>query len=426
MRIESSEIGLSAQHALTEQHTRHEELTVGVRAAGEWEPTTVRTRERAVLPSGPARSSLLDEYVGGLDADLARRIASGGATTGGIDPALLKRAAAFGHGLPAPEVLDQALADLVDGMDLVQQVVSGMLPTSSSSMPAFLAQVPPGEQLKMELIRSAVAAFSGHELTLFDPASMEVAPQDVSATETGTKLMPEFPPEHEPPAAEAAPAPGLVYTYRDTHVERETTQFQARGVVHTADGEQIDIDVSLTMDRSLVREAEGEVRLGGALEDPLVVNFSGSAAELTQRRFAFDLDTDGEQEQIHFVGRGSGFLAYDRNANGVVDDGGELFGPTSGQGFAELAAHDDDGNGFIDEGDSVYSGLRIWEKDEAGNDHLVALGDRGVGAIYLGHIDTPFEVQRADGQLQGVVRSSGIYLREEGGAGTVQQLDLVV
>jgi hypothetical protein len=49
-----------------------------------------------------------------------------------------------------------------------------------------------------------------------------------------------------------------------------------------------------------------------------------------------------------------------------------------------------------------------------------------VGAIYLGHVTTPFAVKDQANQLQAEVRSSGVYLREDGTAGTVQQLDLVV
>lgn len=95
-------------------------------------------------------------------------------------------------------------------------------------------------------------------------------------------------------------------------------------------------------------------------------------------------------------------------------------------GFAELSTHDEDQNLWIDENDSIYSRLRVWSKDLQGNDQLIALGQRGVGAIYLGHATTPFEVKDDENQLQAVVRSSGIYLNEDGSGGTVQQVDLVV
>lgn len=67
---------------------------------------------------------------------------------------------------------------------------------------------------------------------------------------------------------------------------------------------------------------------------------SRPAASLTERDFAFDIDLDGHADQIAFVGTGSGFLALDRNGDGEINDGSELFGPESGDGFAELAAYD--------------------------------------------------------------------------------------
>jgi hypothetical protein len=202
--------------------------------------------------------------------------------------------------------------------------------------------------------------------------------------------------------------------------------FEAEGVVRTADGQEIAIDVSLSMSREFMQETSLDVMMEETVKDPLAINFEGSAAELTQRKFDFDLDMDGSADQISFVGPGSGFLALDQNGDGAVNDGSELFGARTGNGFTELAAYDDDGNEWIDEGDSVYEGLRIWEKDSEGNDRLMALGKRGVGAIFLGHTNTPFQMKDENNQLQGIVRSSGVFLSESGSVGTVQQLDLVV
>jgi hypothetical protein len=47
--------------------------------------------------------------------------------------------------------------------------------------------------------------------------------------------------------------------------------------------------------------------------------------------------------------------------DGRVNDGRELFGPITGDGFAELAAYDDDGNNWIDENDGIYDNLSIVE-----------------------------------------------------------------
>ncbi len=93
--------------------------------------------------------------------------------------------------------------------------------------------------------------------------------------------------------------------------------------------------------------------MGAVLKDPLVINFSGTSTELTERKFYFDIDADGTFDQIHFVKPGSGFLALDNNYDGTINDGSEMFGTQPGDGFGDLAVCDDDGNGFIDNGDSV-------------------------------------------------------------------------
>ena len=149
-------------------------------------------------------------------------------------------------------------------------------------------------------------------------------------------------------AAQQAPnRGGIAYDYYESHYESEHTQFQAQGVVHTADGKEIAIDLSLSMSREFLSETRLSIRAGEALKDPLVVNFGGTAAELTQRSFSFDIDADGRSDQIAFVKPGSGFLALDKNRDGQINDGKELFGAISGDGFSDLAAYDDDGNHWI-------------------------------------------------------------------------------
>jgi hypothetical protein len=196
-------------------------------------------------------------------------------------------------------------------------------------------------------------------------------------------------------------------------------------VIRTADGKEVQFDLQLSLSREFLLEHEGRLRIGPPLKDPLVVNYAAPSAQLTPTKFEFDIDSDGTPDQISFTGPGSGFLALDRNGDGEIGDGSELFGAASGSGFEELALLDSDGNGFIDAADPVYQNLRIFSKDAQGNSVLTALGQLGIGAIYLGRAATPFEL-KADGQTLGRIDSTGIFVSEEGRAGTVQQVDLAV
>ncbi|WP_421071063.1 hypothetical protein [Pelotomaculum propionicicum] len=219
---------------------------------------------------------------------------------------------------------------------------------------------------------------------------------------------------------------GLEYNYHESYYEQEKMSFAAQGIVRTADGREIDFSVNLKMSHEFASRLDINIRAGDAAIDPLVINLNGNAPELTDTKYSFDIDCDGLEDQISFVGPDSGFLALDINEDGQINNGGELFGPGSGDGFAELAQYDEDGNGWIDEADSIYSRLRIWTKDSEGKDVLFALGQKGVGAIFLGSTGTPFEIKDEENNLDGVVRNSGVFLYESGLAGTVQQIDLAV
>lgn len=209
--------------------------------------------------------------------------------------------------------------------------------------------------------------------------------------------------------------------------EAEYTAYRAAGVARTADGREISFGVTVEMSRAFCQKYESLVQEPYICTDPLVINLDAGAASVTDQKFLFDLDADGKEEMISFAGQGSGFLALDKNGDGKINDGSELFGTKSGNGFADLAKYDRDGNGWIDEGDDVFDSLKIWTKDEAGRDRLIGLKEAGVGAIYLGYTDTQFSLNnRETNQTNAVIRSTGIYLRENGGMGTVQHVDLAV
>lgn len=208
--------------------------------------------------------------------------------------------------------------------------------------------------------------------------------------------------------------------------EEEHTRFSAQGKVLTSDGREIDIELDVGMSRKF--ESTELAQSIKVLKDPLVVNFDGPAVALDDHRtFMFDIDMDGEEDQLAQLKTGSGFLALDKNGDGIINDGSELFGAQSGNGFVDLAEYDEDGDGFIDEDDSVFNQLRIWVPGDDGESELFALLDKDVGAVHLNHVETEFALNRmADNENMGYVRSSGVFLKESGGVGSVQQIDLSV
>ena len=209
-----------------------------------------------------------------------------------------------------------------------------------------------------------------------------------------------------------------------THNESEYTTFQSTGLAITEDGRQINFGVELSMSRSFSAKFESLTAETFIMTDPLIINIDNKYAGLSDVKFKFDLDNDGRQEDISFAGEGSGFLALDKNGNGKIDNGSELFGTASGNGFADLAAYDDDGNFWIDENDEIYSKLKVWTKDADGNDRLIDLKEADVGAIYLGSASTEFSLKDGSHSTLGAIRRTGIYLKESGDVGTIQHVDI--
>ena len=260
---------------------------------------------------------------------------------------------------------------------------------------------------KLALVKAIVERLLGHSITLLSSG-------DIAATAVA---------EGSPAPGANAPAGGFAYSRSETLERTEVASFDAAGTVRTADGREIAFQLSLSMAR-FERETRSVSLQAGAAKDPLVVNFGADAASLRSQRFSFDLQGNGQAVDMPLLGQGSGFLVLDALDGGRVASGRQLFGPASGDGFADLAAYDSDANGWIDEADPVFSRLGVWTPDAAGGGAVRSLIAAGVGALGLDRVATPFALK--DGAELGAVRSSGVYLREAGGAGTLQQVDVVV
>jgi hypothetical protein len=85
------------------------------------------------------------------------------------------------------------------------------------------------------------------------------------------------------------------------------------------------------------------------------------------------MDGDGFKERTAWVEQGDGLLVLDRNGNGVIDNGTELFGNftplvrgnSASDGFEALLQYDENRDGIIDHNDAAYNQLRVWMDDNA-------------------------------------------------------------
>jgi hypothetical protein len=251
----------------------------------------------------------------------------------------------------------------------------------------------------------------------------------LNLNQSGSSAEPVASTQQSQPAQQSATVPkgwGLKYHSEDQFTESEKMNFTGAAVVNTADGRQINVNLNINFSREFLQSSTVDIKAGDALIDPLVINLDGSGDVLSDKTFSFDIDMDGKFENIAAPSSGSGFLALDNNGNGKIDDGSELLGPSTDNGFSELAALDSDKNGWIDENDTAFSQLRIMSVDDNGNSTLFTLADKGVGAIYAGGASADFSFKDASNTTTGEVKQMGMFLFENGGGGAVGELDLAV
>lgn len=199
----------------------------------------------------------------------------------------------------------------------------------------------------------------------------------------------------------------------EENLDIQYSNFSALGSVKTKDGRTIDFSIELKE----FQLSYSYQKTSGKVVDPLVIDLKSKTGN--EKIVELDLNFDGEKDKF-YIGGGIGLLVYDKNNNGKVDDATELLGPISGDGFSELSKLDSDKDNWIDEDDLEVLKLKIWTTDENGKEKLIGLLDLNVGAIFLGNVTTPFDYENY------VVRSTGIYLTEDGQVGTVRQIDLKV
>ena len=133
------------------------------------------------------------------------------------------------------------------------------------------------------------------------------------------------------------------------------------------------------------------------LVSPLIIDLDGDGIVTRHKDEGvyFDLDNNGSAERTGWKNGGDAYLALDLNGNGIIDNGGELFGDytllgngtRAKDGFAALRQYDLNKDGVIDENDEIWSSLRLWidgnENGLSEEGELKTLSEMGIAAIKL-------------------------------------------
>jgi len=189
--------------------------------------------------------------------------------------------------------------------------------------------------------------------------------------------------------------------------------------VFVAQYQEVNIQVEANL--QVVKQEDGTliIREAAAIQqaDPLILDLDGDGIEVSDVRDGvwFDINGDGVKEKTAFVTGGDAFLALDRNQNGRIDGGHELFGDQHGatDGIEELRKFDSNQDGVIDSKDGIFSSLLLFEdknwNGESDEGELRTLAEANIVAIDLnktvtqksinGNMLTAYTTyQRSDGQ----------------------------
>ena len=310
----------------------------------------------------------------------------------------------------AQEKPEQDMMAKLSEAGLARQAAERSRIPPAKSMNKFANNLSPN----IQLLKAVIEKLTGKEITLADTGTLEI---EVSLPQG---------------AGIAGQSSGIELVATESEIsysESESLSLSAFGSITTADGATFGFSLDFSMERSFsFTSSTQEFSLRAAnLKDPLVLNFSGTSAQLRENATVnFDLDNDGTLDEFSFVGPGSGFLAIDMHNDGSVKEGSQLFGTTSGNGFADLAKYDQDTNGWIDESDDIFARLMIWSMNEEGELTTRSLKEANVGAIYLGNIDSQYSLKGNNNATLGQIRNTGVFLTEDGRAKTIQHVDIAV
>ena len=188
-----------------------------------------------------------------------------------------------------------------------------------------------------------------------------------------------------------------------------------------SEGSTREMSLSLSFTREL--EIYSELQMSAVeFKDPLIVNLGNKSNLFADSSKQFDLDADGSKEEIPDLNSGVYYLALDRNNNGVIDNGSELFGARTGNGFGELSHFDSNQNGVIENQDEQFGHLKLWD----GEHSLSNLSDSGITGISLSASNTPFTFTNGVGSPIARLRQTSVFITDKQTLGAIHQIDIAV
>jgi hypothetical protein len=151
-----------------------------------------------------------------------------------------------------------------------------------------------------------------------------------------------------------------------------------------------------------IDEIKKQVGIASQTRSPIILDLDGDGKVETvgKNGIYFDHDNNGFAELTGWVSSEDGLLVFDKNSNGQIDDGTELFGNNTilsngkkaTNGFEVLKDYDKNSDGKIDKNDEIYSQLKVWQdKNQNGKvdeNELFSLEDLGIESLNTNYVNS--------------------------------------
>jgi len=167
--------------------------------------------------------------------------------------------------------------------------------------------------------------------------------------------------------------------------------------------------------------------------DPLTLDLDGDGLETvgidSTNPILFDHDGDGIANATGWIKPDDGFLVLDRNGDGLINNGTELFGDSTplasggnaADGFAALAQEDSNGDGVVNAQDANWANLRVWKDADSDGvtdeGELHSLESQGIAGLVVAKTENTTRL--ANGNQ---IADLGHFIRTDGSEGTLGQI----
>ena len=184
------------------------------------------------------------------------------------------------------------------------------------------------------------------------------------------------------------------HTWKDDDLKEEDRKFEVSGIVmQTSENLNVQAVVS---GQGLIKDDDKDPNDDEPEKyDPLVIDLNNDGIKGTNLDYKinFDLDNNGFKEATSSIDNNDAFIAIDKNNNGTIDNGSELFGnksisnnayaytnPNAKNGFESLKELDSNNDDIIDEKDKEFTNLLLWQDKNSNGisetDELIKLSDK--------------------------------------------------